>query len=88
MTDRQTPKAKLTNEQFAALLYEVSKIRATLNDMFHMISEIQNDRQNEHDDSYERLHAEYEDLDEIRDAIRYGQEKIIEMREMIWDVME
>ena len=88
MTDTQAPKAKLTNEQFAALLYEVSKIRATLNDMFHMISEIQNDRQSEHDDSYEGLYAEYEDLDEIRDAIRYGQEKIIEMREMIWDVME
>ena len=80
MTDTQAPKAKLTDKQFADLMYQISKIRATLNDMFHMVSEIQNER--EHDDSY------YEDLDKIWDAIRFGQEKINEMKEMFWEAME
>lgn len=80
MANEQTPKAKLTDKQFADLMYQITKIRATLNDMFHMISEIQNER--EHDDSY------YEDLDKIWDAIRFGQEKINEMKEMFWEAME
>lgn len=88
MTTEQTPKAKLTDDQIFELMHQISKIHATLNDMFHMISEIQNDRQSEHDDSFEAIYAEYEDLDKIWDAIRFGQEKINEMKEMIWDVRE
>ena len=88
MTTEQTPKAKLTDDQIIELMHQISKIHATLNDMFHMISVIQNDRQSEHDDSFEAIYAEYEDLDKIWDAIRFGQKKINEMKEMIWDVIE
>ena len=88
MTTEQTPKAKLTDDQVVELMHKISKIHATLNDMSHMISEIQNDRQSEHDDSYEGLYADYEDLDKIWDAIGFGQEKINEMKEMIWDAIE
>ena len=88
MDATQTPKAKLTNDQIFELMHQISKIHATLNDMFHMISEIQNDRQSEHDNSYSELFADYDDLDKSRDAFRFGQKKINEMKEMIWDVVE
>lgn len=82
MTNEQTPKAKLTNEQYVALLHEISKIHATLDGMSRMVSIIENDRQSEDEDD------ECYDLYKVDRAIRYGKQKINEMEEMIGDVME
>lgn len=82
MTTEQTPKAKLTNEQYVALLRQISKIHKELDQMSAMIGDIEADRQSkdENDECY--------DLYKIDVAIRYGQQKIGEMKEMIRDVME
>ena len=82
MTTEQTPKAKLTNEQYVAMLRKISKIHSTLNEMSHMIVEIEADRQSkdENDECY--------DLYMVDRAIRFGRQKINEMEEMIRDVME
>ena len=88
MTDRQTPKAKLTNDQYTAFLRKISKIHAVLDDMTYIMAEIQIDRQSKHDDSDGELFADCDDLDKIWDAIEFGHKKINEMKEMIWEVVE
>ena len=82
MTNEQTLKAKPTNEQYVALLYEISKIYATLNRMSRMVSKIENDRQSKDEDD------ECFDLYKIDRAIRFGKQKIVEMEEMIGEVRE
>lgn len=88
MTTEQVPKAKLTNEQYVALLRKISKIHAVFDDMTYMVAEIQNDRQSKHDNSDGELFADCDDLDKIWDAIRFGREKIGEMKEMIREAKE
>lgn len=82
MTNEQTPAAKLTNEQYFALSYQISKIHKELNQMSAMIGDIEADRQSkdEGDECY--------DLYKIERAIRFSQQKINEMEEMIGGVME
>ena len=82
MTNEQTLKAKPTNEQYVALLYEISKIYATLDRMSRMVSKIENDRQSKDEDD-----GCY-DLYKIDRAIRFGHQKIVEMEEMIGEVRE
>ena len=82
MTDTQAPKAKLTNEQYVALLRQIGKIHKELNQMSAMIEHIEADRQSKDEDD------ECYDLYKIDRAIRFGQKNINEMKEMIWDVME
>ena len=82
MTNEQTLKAKPTNEQYVALLYEISKIYATLDRMSRMVSKIENDRQSKDEDD------ECYDLYKIDRAIRFGHQKIVEMEEMIGEVRE
>ena len=82
MTDRQTPKAKLTNEQYIALLHKIGKILKELDQMSAMIGDIEADRQSKDEDD------ECYDLYYIEKAIRFGQKNIDEMKKMIWDVME
>ena len=82
MTNRQTPKAKLTNEQYVALLRQIRKIYKELDQMSAMIGDIEEDRQRKDEDD------ECYDLFKIDYAIRYGKQKINEMEEMIGDVME
>ena len=82
MTDTQAPKAKLTNEQYVALLRQIGKIHKELNQMSAMIEHIEADRQSKDEDD------ECYDLYNIEKAIRFGQKNINEMKEMIWDVME
>ena len=82
MTDRQTPKAKLTNEQYVALLRQIRKIHKELNQMSAMIGDIEADRQSKDKDDgcYELFKIDY--------AIRYGKQNINEMEEMIGDLIE
>ena len=40
MTDKQTPAAKLTNEQYVALLRKISKIHKELDQMSAMIGDV------------------------------------------------
>ena len=82
MTDIQAPKAKLTNEQYVALLRQIGKIHKELDQMSAMIEHIEADRQSKDEDD------ECYDLYNIEKAIRFGQKNINEMKEMIWDVME
>ena len=82
MTDTQAPKAKLTNEQYVALLRQIGKIHKELDQMSAMIEHIEADRQSKDEDD------ECYDLYNIEKAIRFGQKNINEMKEMIWDVME
>ena len=82
MTTEQTPKAKLTNEQYIRLLRQISKIHKELDQMSAMIGRIEVDRQSKDEDD------ECYDLFKIDVAIRFGKQKINEMEEMIGDVME
>lgn len=82
MTNEQTPKAKITNEQYVALLRQISKIHKELNQMSAMIGDIEADRQSKDEDD------ECYDLYKIDRAIRFGRQKINEMKEMIGGVME
>ena len=82
MTDTQAPKAKLTNEQYVALLRQIGKIHKELDQMSAMIEHIEADRQSKDEDD------ECYDLYNIEKAIRFGWQKINEMKEMIGDVME
>ena len=82
MTNEQTPKAKITNEQYVALLRQIGKIHKELNQMSAMIEHIEADRQSKDEDD------ECYDLYYIEKAIRFGRQKINEMEEMIGDVME
>ena len=81
----QTPKAKLTYSQYILLIHRISQIHAELGKMKMMIDDIEMERQDEHDASDGEL---FVDCDKIRDAIRFGHQKINEMRNKIWDVME
>ena len=82
MTTEQTPKAKLTNEQYVALIRKISKIHKELDQMSAMIGDIEADRQSKDEDD------ECYDLYKIDVAIRFGKQKINEMKDMIGDVME
>lgn len=88
MTTEQTPKAKLTNEQYVALLHRISQMHAELGKMEMMIDNIEMEREDEHDASDGELFADCDDLDKIRDAIRFEHQMINEMRDKIRDVME
>ena len=88
MTTEQTPKAKLTYGQYISLIHRISQIHAELGKMEMMIDDIEMERQDEHDASDGDLFADCDDLDKIRDAIRFGHQKINDMRNKIRDVME
>lgn len=81
MTTKKTPKAKLTNEQYVALLRQISKIHKELDQMSAIIGDIEADRQSKDED-------ECYDLYKIDVAIRFAHQKINEMRDKIRDVME
>ena len=82
MTDTQAPKAKITNEQYVALLRQIGKIHKELNQMSAMIEHIEADRQSKDEDD------ECYDLYNIEKAIGFGRKQINELKEMIGDVME
>ena len=88
MTTEQTPKAKLTYGQYISLTHRMSQIHAELGKMEMIIDDIEMERQDEHDASDGDLFADFDDLDKIRDAIRFGHQKINDMRNKIRDVME
>ena len=88
MTTEQTPKAKLTYDQYISLNHRISRIHAELGKMEMMIDSIEMERQNVHGASDGELFADCDDLDKIRDAIRFGHQMINEMRDKIRDVME
>ena len=56
--------------------------------MSMIIDSIEMERQNDHDASDGESFADCEDLDKIRDAIKFGHRKINEMRNKIRDVMD
>ena len=84
----QVPKAKLTYDQYISLNHKINQIHAELDKMEMIIDDIEMERQDEHDASDGELFADCDDLDKIRDAIRFGHQKINKMRSMIWDVVE
>ena len=88
MTTEQTPKAKLTYGQYISLIHRISQMHAELGKMEMMIDDIETERQDEHDASDGELFSDCDDLDKIRDAIRFGHQKINEMKEMFREVME
>ena len=88
MTDTQAPKTKLTDDQYIALIRKTSQMHADLARMEMMIDDIEMKRQDEHDASDGELFADCDDLDKIRDAIRFGHQMINEMKDKIRDVME
>ena len=88
MTTEQTPKAKLTEGQYISLVLRISRIHAELGKIEMMIDNIEMERQDEHDASDGESFADCDDLDKIRDAIRFGHQMINEMRDRIRDVME
>ena len=87
MTTEQTPKAKLTYNQYILLNQKINQIHFELGKMEMIIDNIEMERQDEHDASDDELFADCDDLDKIRDAIRFGHQKINEMRAKIRDVM-
>ena len=87
MTTEQTPKAKLTYNQYILLNQKINQIHFELGKMEMIIDNIEMERQDEHDASDDELFADCDDLDKIRDAIRFGHHKINEMRAKIRDVM-
>ena len=88
MTTEQTAKAKFTYGEYISLSYKINQIHAELGKMEMMIDSIEMERQDEHNASDGELFADYDDLDKIRDAIRFGHQMINEMRDKIRDVME
>lgn len=88
MTTDQTPEAKFTYGQYILLSHKINQIHAELGKMEMMIDNIEMERQNEHDASDDESFADCDDLDKIRDAIRFGHQKINEMRYKIRDVVE
>ena len=88
MTTEQTPKAKLTYGEYISLNHRLSQKPAELGQMEMMIDSIEMERQNVHGASDGELFADCDDLDKIRDAIRFGHQRINEMRYKIRDVME
>ena len=87
MAKTQTPGTKLTQGQYIALIRKISQIHTELGKMEMIIDDIEMERQDEYDASDE-LFTDCDDLDKIRDAIRFGHQKINEMRNKIRDVME
>ena len=87
MTTEQTPKAKLAYDQYISLYYRIRQIHAELGKMEMIIDDIEMERQDEHDASDDESFANCDDLDKIRDAIRFGHQMINEMRDKIRDVM-
>lgn len=88
MTTEQTPKAKFTYDQYISLNQRINLIHAELGKMEMIIDNIEMERQDEYDASDGELFADCDDLDKIRDAIRFGHQKINEMRSKIRDVVE
>ena len=88
MAKTQTPETKLTQSQYIALIHKISQIHAELGKMEMIIDDIEMERQDEYDASDDELFADCDDLNKIRDAIRFGHQKINEMRNKIRDVME
>ena len=88
MTNEQTPRTKLTEGQYIALIKKTSQMHSELGKMEMMIDAIEMERQDGHDASDGELFADCDDLDKIRDAIRFGHQMINEMRDKIRDVME
>ena len=88
MTNKQTPKAKITYDQYISLNHRINWIHAELGKMEMIIDNIEMERQDEHDASDDESFADCDDLDKIRDAIRFGHQMINEMRDKIRDVME
>ena len=84
----QTPKAKLTDGQYIELIFRMCQMHAELDKMEMIIDNIEMERQDEHDASNGELFADCDDLDKIRDAIRFGHQMINEMRDKIRDVTE
>ena len=88
MANEQTTRTKLTEGQYIALIKKTSQMHAELGKMEMMIDSIEMERQNVHSASDGELFADCDDLDKIRDAIRFGHQMINEMRDKIRDVME
>ena len=88
MANEQTTGTKLTYGQYISLNHRISQMHAELGKMEMIIDNIEMERQNEHDTSDGELFADCDDLDKIRDAIRFGHQMINEMRYKIRDVME
>ena len=88
MTTEQTAKAKFTYGEYISLSYKINQIHAEIGKMEMMIDRIEMERQNDHDASDGELFADCDDLDKIRDAIRFGHQMINEMRDKIRDAME
>ena len=88
MANEQTTRTKLTYGQYISLNHRISQMHAELGKMEMIIDNIEMERQNEHDTSDGELFADCDDLDKIRDAIRFGHQMINEMRYKIRDVME
>ena len=88
MANEQTTRTKLTEGQYIALIKKTSQMHAELGKMEMIIDRIEMERQDEHDASDGELFADCDDLDKIRDAIRFGHQMINEMRDKIRDVME
>ena len=64
------------------------QMHAELDKMEMIIDNIEMERQDEHDASNGELFADCDDLDKIRDAIRFGHQMINEMRDKIRGVTE
>lgn len=75
-------------KDYIALIDKIIQIHSELGKMDMIIDRIELERQDEHDDSDGELFADCDDLDKIRDAIRFGHQMINEMRDKIRDVME
>ena len=88
MANEQTTRTKLTEDQYIALIKKTSQMHAELGKMEMMIDSIEMERQDEHEASDGELFTDCDDLDKIRDAIRFGHQMINEMRDRIRDVME
>ena len=88
MDTTQTPKAKLTYGQYISLNHRISQIHAELGKMEMIVDNIEMERQDGHDASDGESFADCDDLNKIRDAIRFGHQMINGMRYRIMDVME
>ena len=88
MTSTQTPKAKLTYGQYISLYRRIGRIHAELGEMKMIIDDIEMERQDEHDASDGELFIDRDNLDKIKETIRFGHQKINEMRNKIWNMIE
>lgn len=84
MDTTQTPKAKLTNEQYVKMLRTISESYRELEDLNHQVWIIETERYNDiniYDDKNEGLYAIY-------DTITAAQRAINEIREKVRELME